>query len=80
MTREIKIRNVPRKDTYVTGLQIAGNYVSNFDYKPGDLMSVHLNRDFILMVRKDKEEQVKRMIRKNPALLKLMNRLDLEII
>jgi hypothetical protein len=77
MKRQLTITNMPSGKKYVPGFRIAGKYLAQFNFKCKDVLNVNFFEDVIL-ISKNKDD-LKRMIDKNPALQRFIDKFDLVI-
>lgn len=80
MDKIIKVCQVPQGKTYVPGIRIAGKYLLDFNFNINDPVKVICLPDQIIIKKElSAQDQLSRLIDKNPLLLNFIETLDLKL-
>jgi len=64
---------------YAPGINLKGDYLKKFGFNVGDMVKVELHKNKIVISKNSATEVLTDMQSKNPALLALLNGLNLEV-
>lgn len=65
---------------YAPAINLKGFYLKEYGFEVGDMVKVELSQNRIVISKNERTNTLQDMERKNPALIKLLERLDMEII
>lgn len=77
MKKFLKICNLPQGDSYAPGINLKGNYLTNYGFEVGDMVSVEVRKDEISIKKIPADITISDMMKRNPNFKKLVQELDL---
>jgi hypothetical protein len=77
MEKILKVCNYPQGKGYVPGLRIAGNYLKEINFSVNDHVIINYRKNRITIKKASRKLLVKRMAEKNPAVINLLELLNL---
>jgi hypothetical protein len=80
MEKLLKICNLPQGGRYVPGINLKGLYLKKFGFQTGDLVSVNVCENQIVITKTGSTNEVSEMVKKNPALADLIKEFDLTVL
>jgi antitoxin component of MazEF toxin-antitoxin module len=77
MEKFLKVCNLPQGSGYVPGLNIRGEYMKKFGFSTGDFVKVNISENRIVIEKTEAAAELSGMVKKNPALNRLIEGFDL---
>lgn len=75
----LTVCRMPQGAKYAPGINLKGDYLKKYGFEVGDLVKVELHKNKIVITKNSATEMLTDMQSKNPALLVLLDGLNLEV-